>query len=97
MFHEDTIDVIVPYGKGNQIITELCSGRAKREYAYQKEILKKSNLYSISLFEYQRKILEGKEGLHWLDDGIAVLRPDFYNGETGLCLDETSSSGFLEV
>lgn len=97
VFHEDTIDVIVPYGKGNQIITELCSGRAKREYAYQKEILKKSNLYSISLFEYQRKILEGKEGLHWLDDGIAVLRPDFYNGETGLCLDDISFSGFLEV
>ncbi len=97
VFHEDTIDVIVPYGKGSQIITELCSEQAKREYAYQKEILKKSNLYSISLFEYQRKILEDNGGLQWLDNGIAVLQPNFYHGETGLCLDNISSSGFLEV
>lgn len=97
VFHEDTIDILVPYEKGSQIITELCSERAKRDALYKRELLKKGNLYSISIFEYQRKALGENGGLQWREDGIAVLQPDFYNGETGLCLDNISSSGFLEV
>lgn len=93
LFHaldENTEDVVVPYGAGKELITELSGKSMNLEEL--RIWLKKARSYTVSLYEYQKTQLEGGiENVH----GVLVLRPEYYDSGTGLIT--KPESAFLEV
>jgi len=77
-----TRGVIVPYKKGEQIITELCG-----EFGLEKKgkLLKQAQRYSVNLFEYQfRKLLEAR-AIQEVQEGAGIYHLDeqFYSDVFG--------------
>ncbi|MCD7887457.1 MAG: CRISPR-associated helicase Cas3' [Clostridiales bacterium] len=87
VFDEDSIDVIVPYGKGKELIGKLNSSRAQHDLAYAKELLQQAKPYSVSLYRYQIDQLEREGGLLPLSSGATALI-GHYNEQTGFTLEE---------
>ena len=97
VFDQDTTDVLVPYGAGAEIIAELGSSTAQGDWERQKELIDQSKPYTISLYQYQRELLEKQWGLTaYLDGAVLALNPEFYSSETGLTL-KSGDPGLLEV
>ena len=98
VFDENTIDVLVPYKAGVQLITELCSARCAKDPTYRDYLLKQATGYTVSLYDYQRKLLEEKGALYQVCDGYALaLQPEYYDeNSVGLKMDGNSLS-FLGV
>lgn len=93
VFEEDTTDVIVPYGRGTELIADLCSEKAKRDPAYLKERLKAAKPYTISLYQYQLKRLSEELALIPLQGGAFGLN-GHYSEQIGFT--EKTESDFLE-
>lgn len=85
VFEEETVDVIVPYEAGKQIISDLFSEKARKNLKFREQRLKDAKLYTISIFQYQLRILEKEGGLQY-GDSFLCLQENFYNNETGLDL-----------
>ena len=86
VFEDNSIDILVPYGKGVELIADLCSERAKHNFVYCKEKLEESKRFTISLYEHEIKKLWQKGGLKSIwDDAILVLNSTFYSSELGFC------------
>lgn len=87
VFDSETIDVIVPWGRGNDIINGLSSERAKYDMRYVKELLDQAKGYTVSLYSYQKKKLDESGSLHPLLGG-AVLSIDErdYDNHTGVLI-----------
>ena len=86
VFEDNTSDLIVPYNKeADTIICDLCSQKAKFDYVYMKERLEKAKMYTIQVFEYQKKKLE-EQGMLFSDGGqhFMALNSQCYNSEIGL-------------
>lgn len=97
VFDSDTVDVVVPHGEGAELIAALEGERAQRDMAYVKKLLEKLKPYTVSLFQYQRQLLEKQGALFAVCGGsILALQQDFYDDQVGLVL-EPGRTGFLEV
>lgn len=97
VFDSDTVDVVVPYEKGKEIVKNICSERAMCDILYLQEQQERAKPYTISLYRWQVDCLEKKHGLRAAcDDRVLVLQEDFYDEQTGLCL-ESGQQGYLEV
>jgi CRISPR-associated endonuclease/helicase Cas3 len=97
VFDDNTEDVLVPYGEGEQVIATLCSDRAKHDPAYLQSCLDRSKPYTVSLFRYQKERLKDQGGLYTVcDDKVLVLQPQFYDEHTGF-LQDPGQDQFLEV
>lgn len=99
VYDEDSLDVIVPYGEGREIIADLGSDRARRDFAYRQSCLDRAKGYTVSLYQYQRQQLEQNHGLLPVrddDDSVWVLAEGFYDGETGFSPKGTAEQ-FWEV
>lgn len=84
VFEDNTEDVIVPYGKGGEIISFL---RTCRPYGYDEihSSIKKASEYSVKIYEWQKKILEEKGLLeHLMDDHVLAVSRKAYNDLIGL-------------
>ena len=96
VFDEDSIDAIVPYGEGKEIITQLCSVN-KDDFIEVKQLLKRAAQYSVSVYRYQQKELERTDGLYWVYGGsVAVLADENYDLKTGFRM-ERQQMDYLEV
>lgn len=51
VYGEDSTQVIVPYKEGKDIIAGLSSERAKTDFLYVKELLRKASLYTVSMYK----------------------------------------------
>ncbi len=97
VFDDNSIDVIVPYGEGAEILSAMHSERAANDFNYMRELIRKAKNYTVPVYDYQRKKLESNGGMYWLNSGmIAVLEEDFYDEDTGLRI-ERKSMNYLEV
>ena len=97
VFDENTTDVIVPYGRGKQLITELCSERCRVDPAYRAALLKEANGFTVSLYSHQKKRLEQENALFPACGGcVWVLADGFYDDTVGLICDQ-KKQGFMEV
>ncbi len=89
VFDEDTTDVLVPYGKGAELINKLCSQRCKFDTEYRAAILKEVGAYTVGVYRYQRKQLEDIGALASVCDGLVlVLKEGFYDKAVGLTVDD---------
>lgn len=84
VFDESSIDIIVPYERGKEIIQEIFA-IDNRDYGKLKELLKEAKLYTVSLFKYQKIKLEEQGALIFAENaGVYVLQEGYYDDLTGL-------------
>jgi len=95
VFEEDTIDVIVPYGKGEESISKLRDERAKWDVPYLRSLLEEARPYTIALYRYQIDRLESEHSLSLLPGGVLGLN-GHYSKETGFYV-EASDLDFWGV
>ncbi len=95
VFEENTSDVIVPYGKGKDLIVELCGERAERDLLYVLSLLEEAKPYTVALFQYQIDRLTAEHSLLPLPGGAWGLS-GHYSEETGFSV-EGSNLEFEEV
>nr|WP_297708483.1 CRISPR-associated helicase Cas3' [uncultured Butyrivibrio sp.] len=97
VFESTEIDVLVPYGEGMHIISELAADRVNWDMAYKKQLISQAKAYSISLYPNQIEQLSKKGGLMTLCGGeLLAIKNIFYSEEKGLDLDG-SGNIYLEV
>lgn len=97
VFDSDTFDVIVPYGRGADIIREFGSEAVRYDLAYQRKLLQAAKPYTISLFCSQQQNAQLQRELSTVCDGrVLVLLPEYYDNFTGFD-PKRSDSGYLEV
>lgn len=95
VFGDDTLDVIVPYKKGKEIIADLCSENVKSNL---RELLREARNYTVTLYPYQKKALESKNAIIRMSNNLDVycLAEGFYEPDTGVVFDE-QKNGYLGV
>lgn len=76
------LDVIVPYGKGRELIQQFYSGPALGAIP---KLLRQAQRYSVHLFDGEKNRLNESGAIDFLpESGVAVLRNEFYSGELGV-------------
>ncbi len=81
---EQTTDILVPYGAGEELILDL-NGKLY-ENAFPK-LLRKAQQYLVSDYSGTLKALEAKDALIQLESGVLALKSGFYSSEQGICVD----------
>ena len=84
VFDNNTVDIVVPYREGAEIIRNIQSERASRDLRFLSSQLEQAKPYSISVFQWQKESLVRQGALHqrngiwlldegWYDDALGVL------------------------
>ena len=84
MIAEQTTDILVPYGEGNDLISDLNGELYGNEYL---KLLRKSQQYLVSVYSGTLKVLEAKDALIQLNSGVLALKSGYYSSEQGVCAD----------
>lgn len=92
VFDNSSRDVIVPYGKGRELIAEL-AGHRDPDPAFLSAWERKARAYSVSVYDWQLKKLGNAVAEY---AGVAVLAEGYYDEHTGL-MTGSKSNEFLEV
>ncbi|CAG7629147.1 hypothetical protein PAESOLCIP111_03074 [Paenibacillus solanacearum] len=88
-----TTSVVVPYGKGEDIIAELNGDGTIDDLT---RLLRSAQHYTISLYDHELRELDRSGGLdRCLDGKVLVLKERAYSGEFGLDIENDSSMGML--
>lgn len=89
VFDESSIDIIVPYDRGTEIIQEVFAA-GNKDYEKLKTVLKEAKLYTVSLFKYQKIKLEEQGALIFAANaGVYILQDGYYDELTGLNLNQS--------
>lgn len=97
VFDEETCDVIVPYGDGRMIISDLLSERAAFDSRYRKKCLKAARGYTVTLYPEQKRMLEGKGAVMKVDDlDVYILSDGYYDPDTGIVM-EPGGTEYMEI
>lgn len=90
---QNVTSVIVPYGEGKEIITELNGNYTITDLS---ELLKKAQRYSINIFQQEKDQLAKNDALvAYLDGNILALKEGAYSGEYGLNINNEGVFGAL--
>lgn len=97
VFDNNTEELLVPYGKGREIISELNSGRAMYDIAYAEEVIKKATGYTVTCYQYQLDILKQNTSVIYNDYfNIYILdNYAYYDEKLGLNLDAIGGDGIF--
>lgn len=90
-----TEGVIVPYGAGERIITDLaCAG-----FEDKTRLLKEAQRYSVNLYLHELNRLKEQRGLYeiWSGSGIYCLDKRYYSEEFGISMEQVADMGLLIV
>lgn len=78
---DSTEDVVVPYGKGADLIAELTAYTGPISSQWLRSWAQRAKPYTVSLYDYQKDMLNaGIMEIH----GVLTLRPEYYDANTGL-------------
>lgn len=88
VFEENTTDVVVPYGRGEQLMQELCGEQAEWDPGYLRSLLEAAKPYTVSLYQYQIDRLNKEHGLVPLQGGALGLN-GHYHAETGFSMGDS--------
>ena len=81
--------MVVPYGKGKALISDLCSEKAQRDQIYLRSLLEDAKPYTVSLYQYQIDRLNEEHSLIPLQGGALGLS-GHYSAETGFSMGESN-------
>lgn len=95
VFDNNTVEMIVPYGKGQDVISELNSEKAMYNLAYAEEAIKQATGYTVTCYQYQIDILKKDAAVIYNDCfGIYILNDSaYYDDKLGLNLDAIGGEG----
>lgn len=95
VFDNNTIEMIVPYGKGQDVISELNSEKAKYNFVYAEELIKQATGYTVTCYQYQIDILKKNAAVIYNDYfGICIVNNSaYYDDKLGLSLDAIGGEG----
>lgn len=99
VFDEETTDVVVPFGDGKEMISELGRKLDETKYVsgmFMADWLKRIKPYTVSLYSYQREMIERNAGIYKIGD-VLILQENCYSDKTGIINDNTGNGSFLEV
>lgn len=97
VFDEDTVDVIVPHGAGEALISELGTIDPARQPQRLSALLEQAKPYTVSLYDHQRGKLEESGALFPLCGGaVLALQRGWYDEQTGLIAGK-GEQNYLEV
>lgn len=100
VFDQDTVDVLVPYGRGREIREALID--ASRDYGNRdwdaiRKSMEEAKGYCVSLYQYQLDALKKLGAVTALfDESVSVLSDGFYDETTGFSM-KNATTGFQEV
>lgn len=87
--------VIVPYGKGAEIIAELCGIEKEFNLKQYKRLLKQAQQFSVNVFPNVWSKLMGVQALIEIQgEGIFYLKDEHYSQESGLSVEVVSAMPF---
>lgn len=96
VFEENTVDVLVPYGEGKDLVLELGTLLLPYDLGEIKQVLELVKRYTVSLYEWQRKILDQERALMPLAGGsILTLLDGHYDAETGLSIEQGTTETLI--
>lgn len=82
---QDSESVIVPYGNGGDLITEICSGRAAHDIGYLKSLLEQAKEYTVSIYRNQFIKMQQAGAFYFACDGtVILLNEGWYYSSTGV-------------
>lgn len=88
-----TTPVIVPYGKGKEIIAQLNGGGTIDDLT---DLLRSAQPFTVNLYEYDIRRMDQSGGLgSCLDGKVLVLKEGAYNDTFGVDIENDSKMGFL--
>lgn len=92
-----TESVIVPYGEGKNLITDLCGTNKEFNVGQYYELLKKAQKYSVNVFPNVWKKLIDAEAIHELKagEGVYYLNKKYYSEAFGLSTEIVNKADFL--
>ncbi len=92
---QDTISVLVPYKRGEEIITALCSLPGMDEKI---RLLREAGRYSVSLYEHKfRKLRDELKAVRYLEDsGVYILDKAYYSLDYGVT-DTPAAMDYLDL
>lgn len=100
VFDQNTEDILVPYGDGKQLRTQLIAlSESSKPWDYKtiQRLLERAKPFTVSLFQYQWDQLNAQGALISLFDGrVFALTDGFYDQNTGFSL-KRGASDFWEV
>ena len=82
VFESDTLDLVVPYGGGAELIAEL-TGKPRPDPWFLGQWLRRAKPYTVAIYDWQ---LQGLGSAVTEHSGVAILNPAFYDADTGLRL-----------
>lgn len=91
-----TQGIIIPFGRGKEIITQLCSSpNISKEF----KLMKEAQRYSVNCYEHTLKMLDANSAIYNIQDsGIFYLNEEHYSLDFGLSTDsidiKTDSSSY---
>lgn len=95
VFDENTIDVIVPYMDGKEIIKKIRDNHSLEEV---KELIDQTKLYCVSLYENQFRLLSNQNAIYSFNDYLFVLEDErFYDENLGVICHSDVKLDLLEV
>ena len=85
VFDNETVDIIVPYGRGKELIKQLNCLESHGKIWELQQMIKEAKTFTISVYKPQiKKLLE----YGWLDElfegGIMILKEEMYSEKCGL-------------
>lgn len=96
-----TEGIVVPYGEGKEIISELCSAFQSHDYSVKKQVqlLKRAQQYTVNVFPAVLKKLYQGGCIHEVqeDAGIYYLEEQYYHDAFGISKEETMKMSFLNI
>ncbi len=100
VFDEDTVSLLVPYGKGRELQGALLAASrnyGQRDWTTIDRCIREAKGYCVSVYRHQQEQLQALGAVTALfDGGIQLLSDGFYNENTGFSL-EAGTLGFQEV
>lgn len=96
VFDENTIDVIVPYKKGKEIIEKII--RNGKNIEENKDFIGKAKSFCVSLYDEQYNSLSEQNAIYSINDCLYLLEDDrFYDENLGVVLHSDEKLDLLEV
>jgi len=88
VFEDNTVDVIVPFEFGKDVIANLCDSERKYDISFLREWIEKSKGYTVSVYNYQLKKLQENAGVTQVEEfDMYVLNDNHYRDDVGLVLE----------
>lgn len=93
VFDSNGVDVIVPYGGGAELISELMSPRAEHDITYLHSLCERAKPYTVSVYSHQQRMLEEAGGIYPAAGGaVRVLSAANYDSDVGVILEPDINS-----